>query len=372
MVTSDGFERLPENKLAPLLKAVATQGPVAVSVDAGEWSMYQNGIFDSCKQDATINHAVLLVGYGTDKKLGKDYFLIRNSWGPDWGENGFIRLQRHSSDEGSAGYCGTDSNPLEGVGCKGGPAKIPVCGMCGVLSDSAYPKGVRVTSSHDEGTHTQEGPTATASPVVMGNGADAEQVDKDAAQLQDEDEDVGETEFEDEEAIQKELHQMDALEDTEEDTALEEEDFNDEEEDEEEGQDAREVQVADGSISSVEEEEARQEEPDERDAEESFSEDGEEVDEEEPEEQDAEESSFIGDDVDDEEDIDDEDHNEQDNGEPAFVQEDVEDEGENVEGKRCRRLNESCRSKSDCCNRRYCAGRGSVRWCSNVDNDGRP
>lgn len=136
-----GFIRLETNKLAPLLRVVAEKGPVVVSTDAASWFSYSSGVFDACWADATINHAVVVMGYGADSQLNKDYWLIRNSWGPDWGENGFIRLLRHS-DEHS--YCGTDYNPLEGVGCVGGPPQLPVCGMCGVLSDSSYPFGVHM------------------------------------------------------------------------------------------------------------------------------------------------------------------------------------------------------------------------------------
>merc|ERR1712129_575737 len=127
--------------LQPMLEALATHGPVVVSADAGPWGSYSSGVFDSCKKDAVINHAILAMGYGTDSGLGKDYWLIRNSWGPQWGEGGYIRLLRHS-EEGA--FCGPDKKPLDGVGCKGGPATLPVCGMCGILSDSAYPTGVKV------------------------------------------------------------------------------------------------------------------------------------------------------------------------------------------------------------------------------------
>jgi len=140
-VRSAGFVRLPVNKYGPLMHAIQ-EGPVVVSVDGGPWSMYSSGVFSSCQQDATINHAVLLMGYGHDTSSRLDYWQVRNSWGTTWGEDGFIRLQRHTSDEGDAGYCGTDYDPRQGVGCKGGPETLPVCGMCGILSDSAYPTGV--------------------------------------------------------------------------------------------------------------------------------------------------------------------------------------------------------------------------------------
>jgi cathepsin L len=149
-VTSDGFERLPVNKLEPLLAAV-NQGPVAVSVDASPWGMYSAGVFHGCDRHAIVNHAVVLVGYGNDATAGRKYFLIRNSWGEGWGENGYIRLNRRDTDEGEAGFCGMDARPRDGVGCKGENSPIPVCGDCGVLSDSSFPKGVRVVAASGVG-----------------------------------------------------------------------------------------------------------------------------------------------------------------------------------------------------------------------------
>jgi len=77
---------------------VATHGAVVTSVaSAGPFQEYKAGIFEGCTSSDT-DHAVTVVGYGTDN--GVDYWLIKNSWGPDWGENGFIRLQR------GVGMCG--------------------------------------------------------------------------------------------------------------------------------------------------------------------------------------------------------------------------------------------------------------------------
>mmetsp|Transcript_41966 Transcript_41966/g.100003 ORF Transcript_41966/g.100003 Transcript_41966/m.100003 type:complete len:405 (+) Transcript_41966:65-1279(+) len=144
-----GYVRLETNKLKPLMEALANVGPVSVSVDAADWNMYGGGIFNDCKRDSIVNHAVLAVGYGHDPKSGLNYWLIRNSWGRDWGEQGFVRLQRHDGDDSDwdAGYCGFDTDPKQGTGCDGGPSTIPVCGMCGVLSDSSYPKQVTVKES---------------------------------------------------------------------------------------------------------------------------------------------------------------------------------------------------------------------------------
>jgi len=79
------------------LHAVATVGPVTVSVDASTWHNYESGVFNGCSYSDNIdlNHAVVLVGYGTDETLG-DYWLVRNSWGTGFGENGYIRLARES------------------------------------------------------------------------------------------------------------------------------------------------------------------------------------------------------------------------------------------------------------------------------------
>lgn len=142
-----GYVRLETNKLKPLMEALANVGPVSVSVDASSWNLYGGGIFNDCKRDSIVNHAVLAVGYGRDSKSGLTYWLIRNSWGPEWGEKGFVRLQRHAADDGKwdDGYCGFDSDPQQGTGCDGGPSTVPVCGMCGVLSDSSYPKDVTVS-----------------------------------------------------------------------------------------------------------------------------------------------------------------------------------------------------------------------------------
>jgi len=132
-----GWERLPENKYTPLLRAVAEHGPVGVSVDATPWSLYMGGVFDGCGKNAVINHAVTLVGYGKDNTKGAKYWLIQNSWGGDWGENGRIRLLR--TEQAETDHCGKDDRPLEGTGCEGGPASVKVCGMCGILYDNVVP-----------------------------------------------------------------------------------------------------------------------------------------------------------------------------------------------------------------------------------------
>jgi cathepsin L len=127
-----GWETLPKNEYEPLMRALADKGPTAVSVDASPWHMYQKGIFNGCSVNAIINHAVAAIGYGVDE-AGVKFWLIQNSWGRSWGELGNIRLLRTDKDQE---FCGIDDKPELGTGCKGGPPKVTVCGMCGVLYDS--------------------------------------------------------------------------------------------------------------------------------------------------------------------------------------------------------------------------------------------
>mmetsp|Transcript_145752 Transcript_145752/g.254318 ORF Transcript_145752/g.254318 Transcript_145752/m.254318 type:complete len:417 (+) Transcript_145752:51-1301(+) len=131
-----GWVKLPENEYEPLLRAVYERGPVGVSVGASGWQSYASGIYDNCKKDIVVNHAVTLIGYGMEASSGDKFWHLLNSWGEDWGENGKMRLLRSDDDQS---YCGKDRDPAAGTGCKGGPTEVEVCGMCGVLYDSALP-----------------------------------------------------------------------------------------------------------------------------------------------------------------------------------------------------------------------------------------
>ena len=138
-----GYEMLAHNDMAGIMDHLATVGPLAVNVDASKFHLYVEGVFSDCDytENIEINHVVQLVGYGTDPDRG-DYWLIRNSWGPAYGEKGYIRIKRESEL-----VCGYDNTPLIGVGCKDdGIAVEHVCGMCGVLYDASYPIGVKPTS----------------------------------------------------------------------------------------------------------------------------------------------------------------------------------------------------------------------------------
>lgn len=139
--TLTGHVRLVQNDYNSVMQALSTIGPLAVNVWAIPFQSYRSGIFNGCSYKASmdIDHVVQLVGYGTDS--GKDYWIIRNSWGPGWGENGFMRMAREGPQ--TLATCGLDMTPADGTACQGDAAVVGVCGQCGVLYDASYPTGVK-------------------------------------------------------------------------------------------------------------------------------------------------------------------------------------------------------------------------------------
>ncbi|KAL3273662.1 hypothetical protein HHI36_015092 [Cryptolaemus montrouzieri] len=103
------YVELPATDEEALKNAIAFIGPISVSIDAtDELQNYSSGIFndDSCDPQI-LNHGVLAVGYGTEN--GTDFYIIKNSWGESWGENGYFRFVRNQGNR------------------------------CGIASDSSYP-----------------------------------------------------------------------------------------------------------------------------------------------------------------------------------------------------------------------------------------
>ena len=97
--TITSFHLLKPKNEENLKIAMALIEPISVSIRVTRnFFLYKKGIFYDQEGGLGLgrtNHAVLLVGYGTDP-IGGDYWLIKNSWGPHWGENGFARMSRNS------------------------------------------------------------------------------------------------------------------------------------------------------------------------------------------------------------------------------------------------------------------------------------
>jgi len=93
-----------------LMHSLAMQ-PVSVGIQASQtdFQLYRKGVYDSIECGDELDHGVLAVGYGTDEMTGKTYWKVKNSWGHRWGEGGYIRIGRESSQKN--GICGILSIP---------------------------------------------------------------------------------------------------------------------------------------------------------------------------------------------------------------------------------------------------------------------
>ncbi|CAI0384772.1 unnamed protein product [Linum tenue] len=106
-----GYEDVPANDEQALLKAAANQ-PISVAIDASgsAFQFYSSGVFTG-ECGTNLDHGVAVVGYGTSDG-GIKYWLVRNSWGTSWGDQGYIKMQR-------------DVGPKQG--------------MCGIAMSASYP-----------------------------------------------------------------------------------------------------------------------------------------------------------------------------------------------------------------------------------------
>ena len=105
------YKSIPSGDVDAHMEALQN-GPLSIAVasSSSTFMQYAGGIISSSACGTSLNHAVNLVGYGSEN--GRDFWIIRNSWGTNWGEKGYFRVARQSKD---------------------GP------GICGILKMSSYP-----------------------------------------------------------------------------------------------------------------------------------------------------------------------------------------------------------------------------------------
>jgi C1A family cysteine protease len=92
------------------LKAAVAQQPVsiAISADTKYFQSYSSGVLTSSTCYTSLDHGVLIVGYGTEN--GIKYWLVKNSWSTSWGDQGYVKIARSDSTN-DPGVCGIAMSP---------------------------------------------------------------------------------------------------------------------------------------------------------------------------------------------------------------------------------------------------------------------
>ncbi|KAK7495143.1 hypothetical protein BaRGS_00013553 [Batillaria attramentaria] len=135
VTTVSGCKQISEGSETDLLHAVSTVGPVAAAIEIlDSFRKYGGDVYidDSCSGNK-LDHAVLVVGYGTED--GTDYWLVKNSWGSEWGMMGYIRMARNRNN------------------------------MCGIASYAMFPTTTTVSSSNGKNGNSTDGPASSVSDV---------------------------------------------------------------------------------------------------------------------------------------------------------------------------------------------------------------
>ena len=184
----ENWGRVGCNSIEAIKTAIMTYGVVdaAVLVE-GNFESYDQGVYSdsntSCNaspcSDATTNHAISLVGWGNDSVKG-DYWILRNSWGPSWGENGYMRIAVTSARVAcSVAYIEYGNSPLVVTG-----SVTNLASTGATLNGTVNPRGLSTSYYFQYGTTTSYGMTTTT--TAAGSGSSAVTVSKAITGLQSE------------------------------------------------------------------------------------------------------------------------------------------------------------------------------------------
>jgi C1A family cysteine protease len=105
-----GFKDVAPDSEQDLMSALSQQ-PVSIAIEADKsiFQLYKSGVLSGLC-GSSLDHGVLAVGYGTED--GKDYWKVKNSWGPSWGASGYIKLLRGKGGSGECGLLKQASYPV--------------------------------------------------------------------------------------------------------------------------------------------------------------------------------------------------------------------------------------------------------------------
>jgi len=112
VVSIDGHVDVPKGNESALLEVLRRQ-PVSIGIQANQrfFQLYTGGVFDNEECGTRLDHGVLLAGFGTED--GSDYFLMKNSWGAVWGEEGYMKMKMGVAPSGLCGLTMMASYPIK-------------------------------------------------------------------------------------------------------------------------------------------------------------------------------------------------------------------------------------------------------------------